>query len=891
MADRTVAVRLLARVDDYKRNMGSAADATKQFGSTVASHTKSASQQLAQVQAQSTIAGAGLLALSGTAVVAMAGFEKSMSGVAAVSGATAGQLDELRKAALDAGKATVFSASQAADAEAELAKAGVSTADILGGALRGSLDLAAAGGLDLASSATIAAQAMNVFDLAGRDVAHIADVLAAGANKSAADVGELGDALRQGGLIAKQTGLGLEDTVGALSLFADNALVGSDAGTSLKTMLMRLTPQTEQAASLMEQLGITAYDAQGNFIGLEKWAGRLQAGMKDLSPEARSAALNVIFGSDAARAAGVIYDAGAKGVREYTDAVNDQGAASRMASTQLDNLAGDFEALKGSIETAFIEAGTGANDVLRDMVQLGTGAVNFLGDLPGPTLTAGLAVAALGGAFLIAAPRVVAFNEALAASPALAKTAATSFKLLGPAIGVAAIATLALDMHAANEELAATRQRLDELRSALGRDVDTSSIEELKNKAQELERTYNDPGWIRYFKSGLEIIAGSKGEIADTADAAADARAQYGRWQQAVGELAYALGVDSTRAMQLLDESGAGLDGTMADIVGRVRSYVDTTQTGGVATQDAAAAMDDLSDSTLSAEDQLKALEAQWDATVGAMLGTSNAQIAAEKSLADLTEALKKNGNAWDIATEAGRDNRSAFNDYVADAGKVRESVLKQTGSVEKADEAYRNYFERLKAAPGLTDAERKSVEFLIEKYAALPPTKTTKVDADTGPALRALRALATYYASLFESSYAKGGSTYQSQVPKAASSRAAGGAPKPSDGRARGGPISGPGSSTSDSIVIRASNGEYMQSAAAVDKYGRSFMDAVNSGSYNPAAAVAVASPAVPVPQRVQVAVAGAAPVQLVLDGEVVATSLLRFRKDLQGAPLGFDS
>src|SRR5690606_28547563 len=157
-------------------------------------------------------------------------------------------------------------------AQAELVKAGVSVSDVLGGALTGSLSLAAAGQLDLADAATISAQAMNVFGLGGDQVAHIADVLAAGANKSAADVGQLGDALRQGGLVAKQTGLSMEETVGVLSMFADSALVGSDAGTSLRTMLQRLVPQSDEAADAMARLGLDFFDAPGQFVGIAEVA-------------------------------------------------------------------------------------------------------------------------------------------------------------------------------------------------------------------------------------------------------------------------------------------------------------------------------------------------------------------------------------------------------------------------------------------------------------------------------------------------------------------------------------------------------------------------------------------------------------------------------------------
>ena len=99
---------------------------------------------MAVIGRSAAAAAVGITALGAAGVVASTRFEKAISGVGAVANATAGELESLRQAALDAGAATAFSASEAAQAEAELAKAGVSTTDILGGGLRGALDLAAA---------------------------------------------------------------------------------------------------------------------------------------------------------------------------------------------------------------------------------------------------------------------------------------------------------------------------------------------------------------------------------------------------------------------------------------------------------------------------------------------------------------------------------------------------------------------------------------------------------------------------------------------------------------------------------------------------------------------------------------------------------------------------
>jgi len=326
------------------------------------------------------VAAIGIGAIGGAAVKASTEFNKSMSGVSAVAGATAGEMAQLREAALKAGADTVFSASEAATAQGELAKAGVSVADILGGALAGSLGLAAAGQLDLGAAAEISAQALNIFGLSGDQTTRVADVLAAGANKSAADVTQLGDALRQGGLLAAQTGLSLEETTGVLSLFADNALIGSDAGTSLKTMLQRLAPTSGPAADAMKELGLKFFDAKGQFVGIEEVAGQLQERLGGLSDEQRQTALTTIFGSDAVRGASILMEGGAAAVQEYTAAVSDQGAASRMAAEQLNNLAGDIEQFKGSVETSLIRIGDLFDGVNRNIVQSGTEVVNVFND-------------------------------------------------------------------------------------------------------------------------------------------------------------------------------------------------------------------------------------------------------------------------------------------------------------------------------------------------------------------------------------------------------------------------------------------------------------------------------------------------------------------------------
>uniref|UniRef100_UPI0025D84B0E phage tail tape measure protein n=1 Tax=uncultured Aeromicrobium sp. TaxID=337820 RepID=UPI0025D84B0E len=241
-SERVVKVTIAANVADYKKKLEEAAVATRSLGSE-SEKLAQAKQSFEQVGRAGVAMGALLTAAIGVAVARFADFDEAMSAVQAATHESAANMSLLRDAALDAGASTVFSATEAAGAIEELSKAGVSTADILSGGLSASLDLAAAGGLDVADAAGIAATSLKVFNLSGKDMSHVADLLAAGAGKAMGDVSDLSQALAQGGQVAAATGLSIEETTATLAAFASQGLLGSDAGTSFKTMLQRLTPQ------------------------------------------------------------------------------------------------------------------------------------------------------------------------------------------------------------------------------------------------------------------------------------------------------------------------------------------------------------------------------------------------------------------------------------------------------------------------------------------------------------------------------------------------------------------------------------------------------------------------------------------------------------------------
>lgn len=479
MAERRVSVRFSAEIQGFKSAMEEAARATEKVKKSSEDAGKAADTHLGRMVQSATKnsdawertgavtagAGAAMVAGVGLAIKSYADFDKQMSSVRAATHATAGDMNQLRDAAVKAGADTAFSAVEAAQGIEELAKAGVSTKDIMGGGLKGSLDLAAAGSLGVAEAAEISASALTQFKLSGDKIPHLADLLAAGAGKAQGSVSDLGAALNQSGLVAASTGLTIEETTGSLAAFASAGLTGSDAGTSFKTMLMSLNPNSEAAAKLMKDLGISAYDAQGNFVGMSEYAGILQNALKGMSDEQRNATLKTLFGSDAVRAANVLYEQGAAGINKWEAAVNDAGYAAETAAIMQDKLAGDIEKLGGSIDSVFLKSGSGANDFLRGLAQGAEDAVDWIGQIPGPVLGAAagitglVGVAALGaGAFLNFTPKILETKLALdqlapAGSRANAVLSRTGKIAAGAATGIAAIGAASVAVQPALNDL------------------------------------------------------------------------------------------------------------------------------------------------------------------------------------------------------------------------------------------------------------------------------------------------------------------------------------------------------------------------------------------------------------------------------------------------------
>ncbi|SHW96569.1 Putative phage tail tape measure protein TMP [Mycobacteroides abscessus subsp. abscessus] len=301
---------------------------------------------------------AASFATSGVSAVVTKGldFEKTMNTLSGVTGASADVMQRFRDTAKALGNDMSLSNTSAADAAqamTELAKAGFSVDESIAGA-KGTLQLAAAAQVDAGKAAEIQANALLAFGLKADYAAKAADVLSNAANASSAEITDVAQALQSGGAVANQFGLKLEDTAAAIGLLANNGIKGSDAGTLLKSALLALTDTSNPAQGAIEELGLTVYDAQGRFVGLEKLFGDLQAASQRMTPEMYQAATTTLFGSDAARLAGIAAKDGAAGYDQMRDAMEKQGSAAKLAAAQNQGLPGVIERLKNAAETLAI---------------------------------------------------------------------------------------------------------------------------------------------------------------------------------------------------------------------------------------------------------------------------------------------------------------------------------------------------------------------------------------------------------------------------------------------------------------------------------------------------------------------------------------------------------
>lgn len=316
-------------------------------------------------------------------------FDTSMSQVAATMGYSVEELntvgseasqtfEQLRGFAMEMGANTAFSASQAADALNYMALAGydANTSMIM---LPNVLNLAAAGGIELADASNMITDAQSALGLTLSETNELVDKMAMTSSKSNTSVEELGNAILNIGGTAKNLAGGTTELNAVLGILADNSIKGAEGGTHLRNIILALGSPTDTAAEALSKLGVEVYDAEGKMKPFNETFGNLNEALSTMSQGDKLAAISDIFNTTDIAAVNALLDTSAERWSELTEYINDaEGAAGDMANTQLDNLAGDITLFKSALEGAQIVISDQLNPTLRNFVQFGSNAISTL---------------------------------------------------------------------------------------------------------------------------------------------------------------------------------------------------------------------------------------------------------------------------------------------------------------------------------------------------------------------------------------------------------------------------------------------------------------------------------------------------------------------------------
>lgn len=342
----------------------------------VASKMKSVGDKATQLsQKLRGVSTGAQVALAG-AVAVTASFDSSMSKVMAISGATGDEFDKLRDKAREMGAKTKFSAEESADALTYMAMAGWKTEDMLDG-LEGIMYLASASGEDLATTSDIVTDALTAMGYSAKESGQLADVMASASANANTNVGLMGETFKYVASVAGSLHYSMQDVALATGLMANAGIKGSQAGTSLRSMLARMSAPTKQVAGAMESLGISIENADGTTRPFRDVMIDLREKMQGLTDVEKNQVANAIAGKNAMSGFLAIVNATDEDFNNLAYAIdNSNGSAEEMANTMNDNLGGQLIILKSALQELAISMG----DTLVPMVRAVVGVVQGLVD-------------------------------------------------------------------------------------------------------------------------------------------------------------------------------------------------------------------------------------------------------------------------------------------------------------------------------------------------------------------------------------------------------------------------------------------------------------------------------------------------------------------------------
>ena len=278
-------------------------------------------------------------------------YEATMSKVQAITNATGSEMEQMSDLAKKLGAETSKSASESAEAMTYMGMAGWSTQEILAG-LPGVLNLAIASGEDFARVSDIVTDNLTAFGMEAEDASYYADVLAYSASNANVSVDSLGESLKYVAPVATGAGVSMEETVAMISLLGDAGIKGSQAGTTLRSVILNLTGANEKATAKLKELGVAIHDKSGKMRSMADIIGDLSEKLVDANGNVDTTTANLLVGKTAISGFTALLQAGGDRLEGFSNALeSSNGTADRMAKTMQNNVKGALEELGGALET------------------------------------------------------------------------------------------------------------------------------------------------------------------------------------------------------------------------------------------------------------------------------------------------------------------------------------------------------------------------------------------------------------------------------------------------------------------------------------------------------------------------------------------------------------
>lgn len=367
----------------------------------------------------------GVVTGLGTAAVKTAAdFDSAMSKVAAVSGATGKDFDDLRSKAREMGAKTKFSATEAAEAMNYMAMAGWKTGDMLGG-IEGVMNLAAASGEDLATTSDIVTDSLTAFGLKAEDSGHFADVLAAASANANTNVSMMGETFKYCAPVAGALGFSVEDTAEAIGLMGNAGIKASQAGTSLRSIMTNLTGDVKLSGAAIGDVTIATTNADGSMRSLSAILADCRVAFGGMTEAEKANNAEALVGKNAMSGFLALMNAAPEDINKVSGAVNNcKDAAKNMADTMQDNLEGQMTILKSQLQELAISFGDLLMPAVRSIVAGLQGMVNVLNAMPDGVkrviMIIALLVAALGPVLILIGKTISAVGTIMTWIPKLA---------------------------------------------------------------------------------------------------------------------------------------------------------------------------------------------------------------------------------------------------------------------------------------------------------------------------------------------------------------------------------------------------------------------------------------------------------------------------------------